>query len=67
LPDAEPVVLKCAACGLPFARVQNGALVIESRHHGDKHYNVIALDMLRDLLQQAEAAGEGLTTPRQVE
>ncbi len=40
---SEPVVLRCACCGLPYARVQNGCLVVESRHHGEKHTNAISL------------------------
>ena len=35
--------LRCAKCGLPYATMQNGAIVIESRHHGEKHINVVSV------------------------
>jgi hypothetical protein len=42
----DKTVLICDKCGLPFARVQGGALVIESRHHGQVHVNVLSVDEL---------------------
>lgn len=45
-------VFKCACCGLPFARIENGVLIIESRHHGEKHTNVIPLS---DLIEVPKA------------
>jgi hypothetical protein len=48
----ETIVLKCSCCDLPFATIQRGVLVIVSRHHGDKHINVLSL---ADLLQQIQA------------
>jgi hypothetical protein len=44
----EPIVLKCACCDLPFATIQRGVLMVNSRHHGDKHVNVVTL---QDLIQ----------------
>jgi len=38
----EGVVLRCR-CGLPWARIENGCLVVVSRHHGERHVNQIAL------------------------
>lgn len=49
----DPQTLKCACCDLPFAVVQRGVLVIQSRHHGQKHSNVITLEELRRMLEQA--------------
>lgn len=44
--------LRCAQCGLPFARIQNGVLVVESRHHGQVHVNVLSLANILELLQE---------------
>jgi hypothetical protein len=40
------VTLRCATCELPFARVQNGVLIVESRHHGQIHVNTIPIAAL---------------------
>lgn len=66
MPTVDDVNLICTHCQLPFARIQNETLVIESRHHGEKHVNVIPLDMLQRILSghyniQAPQP-EGLTT-----
>lgn len=53
--------LPCDKCRLPYARVQNGCLVIESRHHGEIHTNAIPLAQVRALLEAA------LTSPAVVE
>lgn len=39
------IPLRCATCGLPFGYliIQNGVILIESRHHGEIHTNVIPL------------------------
>lgn len=47
------VVLRCGQCGLPWAKISNGVLVVESRHHGDRHVNVIALEALLRLWAEA--------------
>ena len=44
------IPLRCPACGLPFAVVRDGALVIQSKHHGDTHINSIPLAELARLL-----------------
>ncbi len=44
--------LTCACCNQPFARLQNGAIVITSRHHGDRHTNCISLTDVLELLQE---------------
>ena len=36
-------IFHCHKCNLPFARLQNGAIVIESRHHGEKHINSVSV------------------------
>jgi hypothetical protein len=49
------VVLRCGQCGLPWAKISNGVLVVESRHHGDRHVNVISLDELARMWGAANA------------
>jgi len=44
--------VRCKDCQLPFARVLNGLLVIESRHGGMKHTNSIRLEDVVELLQE---------------
>lgn len=44
-------MLRCTACGLPWARIENGVLIVVSNHHGEKHENVIAL---AELIQRAQ-------------
>ncbi len=47
----EGLVLRCECCGLPWARVQGGALVVTSKHHGEPHVNAIALTELARLAE----------------
>lgn len=42
----EPIILRCACCGLPFARLEGDMLVIESRHKGEVHVNEISVGAL---------------------
>lgn len=49
-PDPR-VALPCCACSSPWGYVQGGALVVESRHHGERHRNVLTLERVRDLLE----------------
>lgn len=41
----------CDDCETPTARIINGALVIESRHHSGKHKTVLSLEWLRSKLE----------------
>jgi len=50
--------LRCPDCGLPFACVRDGVLVIESRHSGVKHINAIRLEDVVELLQERERQKE---------
>lgn len=43
------IPLRCSACGLPFARIQNGVLIIESKHHGQTHVNAVSLMSIVEL------------------
>lgn len=54
----DVLLLRCGQCGLPWAKVQNGVLVVESRHHGERHVNVIALAELFKLWQEAQEQAE---------
>lgn len=56
----QPVTCGCPGCALPVAYVQNGALVIESRHHGARHVNVLPLTRVIELLQEAQPTVCGL-------
>ena len=35
-------------CQLPVAYLKDGMLIIESRHHGEKHVSTIRVDLLLD-------------------
>lgn len=39
-------------CGCPFARRQDGAIIIESRHHGERHVNILTADILEQWLAE---------------
>lgn len=56
---AEPLILRCECCGLPFARLVNGAIIVESRHHGERHQNVVAVDELVKLRQEVRPNERG--------
>lgn len=43
------VPLRCSECGLPFARIQNGVLIVESKHNGETHVNVITIAAIAEL------------------
>lgn len=48
----------CSCCDLPFAKLQFGRLVIQSKHHGDNHSNALGpddLESILELLRQADA------------
>ncbi len=57
------LVLRCGQCGLPWAKVCNGVLLVESRHHGDRHVNAIALEELIREWQVAVSAGSAIPQP----
>lgn len=50
------IVLRCACCGLPWAKVCNGVLIVESRHHGGVHVNVIAVNELERVARESVPA-----------
>lgn len=43
------IILRCRECNLPWAEIHNGCLIVESRHHAQKHTNVIPIQTLIDL------------------
>ena len=47
----KSLVLLCTCCDLPFARLQFGRLVVESKHHGDVHTNALTLENLEKILE----------------
>jgi len=46
--------LICACCNLPFARVQFGRLVIQSKHYSEAHTNALELEDLKKLVAVLE-------------
>ena len=55
---ARPAVLLRCQCGLPYARLENGCIIIESRHHGETHQNVMPLATLLEMAQAQERGRE---------
>jgi hypothetical protein len=53
------IVLRCEICKLPWAKIRNGVLIVESRHHGAVHVNVIAVSELEKLATQNAPAWLG--------
>ena len=47
----KSLVVLCTCCDLPFARVQFGRLVIQSKHHSDNHSNALDLQDLERILE----------------
>ena len=47
----EIKVFLCSCCNLPFAKLQFGRLVIQSKHHGDDHTNALDLQALERILE----------------
>lgn len=44
------IKLGCHVCGRPWGYIYNGTLIVESRHGGDTHSNVLSLQLLGQLL-----------------
>jgi len=49
---AKSIVLQCASCVLPWARIENDVLIVESRHHGAIHVNVIPIQELVRIVEE---------------
>jgi len=52
--EERVVILRCAECGLPWARLQDGVLIVESRHHGETHVNALPARRLLAMARQQE-------------
>ena len=52
LTDLESSLLRCDQCGYPFATLRNGKLVIQSNHHGEKHYNSLTVEELENIARR---------------
>lgn len=52
--------LLCADCGLPFARIRDGTLVVEAYHRGQRHVcSVTVLELVfQNLVDQAKRIDE---------
>lgn len=48
------VKLECGVdgCKLPFGHLHDGVLVIECKHHGERHINAITLEKLLHLMKE---------------
>lgn len=46
--------LICTCCNLPFARLQFGRLVVQSKHYTEPHTNALTLDDLKRLVAVLE-------------
>ena len=44
-------VFLCSCCNLPFAKLQFGRLVIQSKHHSDNHSNGLDFQDLERILE----------------
>lgn len=44
------IKLGCHICGRPWGYIYNGTLIVESRHGGETHSNVMSLQILGQLL-----------------
>ena len=54
----KSLVVLCTCCDLPFARLQFGRLVIQSKHYSDNHWNSLSpedLESILELLRKADA------------
>lgn len=47
-------VLRCEHCGLPWARVQNGCIIVVSTHRGEKHVNAISIAKLLEMVESGD-------------
>ena len=44
-------------CGLPFARLQGSAIVVESRHRGKKHVNLLPIsDLVKEIIETGDCS-----------
>jgi hypothetical protein len=51
------LALVCACCNFPYARVQFGRLVIQSKHYSKVHTNAITLEDLKKLVSMIDGDG----------
>lgn len=63
----DEIVLRCAICHLPWAKIRNGVLIVESRHHGAVHVNVIAVDELARVQRSMAPAWLGEVEEKEVD
>lgn len=56
----EIKVFLCSCCDLPFAKLQFGRLVVQSKHHSDIHSNSLGPDELESILELLRQADDML-------
>ena len=59
------MILRCGCCGMPFARLEGGRLIVVSAHHGQSHTSSVAVAELA-LAGQTGAAVEVTSIPRRL-
>lgn len=42
----DAITLRCSKCGLPWAKLRDGVLEVQSRHNGVQHINRISVSTL---------------------
>ncbi len=52
--EEQPDILRCIQCDRPFAVLRAGVLHIQSVHGGEKHWNALSLEQVRQLLGEIE-------------
>ncbi len=50
--------LRCIICGIPWATIQDGMLIVKARHRGRTHTNRIAIAELVELAKAIEKTTE---------
>jgi hypothetical protein len=46
MPKPAPLTCSVEGCHSPFGRIENGALIVEAQHHGEKHVCTIGISEL---------------------
>jgi hypothetical protein len=56
--EPRRIVLRCQCghCDLPFGYVQDGVLIIQSRHNGEPHINTLRIEQLQTMQPHQECA-----------
>ena len=50
-------ILRCSCCNVPWARLENGVLIVEAKHHGERHVNVVPVGDLANPFPESTPYG----------